>query len=368
VIILHVLAPAAYGGLERVVGALAAGHAEAGHEVHAALVLDPEVTRHPIGDALARGGVTVHELRPPPRGYRQERRALADLCRSLRPDVVHTHGYRADVVDAPAARRLGIVTVTTVHGFTGGSWRNRLYEALQVRAFRRFEAVVAVSRPLAAQLERRGVPAGRLRTVVNAWLPGPPPLAPAAARRALGVAEVGRRVGFVGRLTREKGPDVFVRAAALVTAASVQFSVIGDGRERAALERMAAALGLTDRITWHGAVPDAGRLLGAFDVLAMSSRTEGTPILAFEAMAAGVPLVATAVGGVPEVVTAAEATLVPSDAPARLAAALDDAWRDPDGARRRADAARRRLDGQFAAGPWLDAYAAIYRTAAEGRR
>jgi glycosyltransferase involved in cell wall biosynthesis len=367
-VVLHVLAPAAYGGLERVVAALAAGHAAAGHAVHVAVVLDPKVTRLPFVEARAGRGVTAHELRPPPRAYRQERREIGDLCRRLRPTVVHTHGYRADVVDAPAARRLGIATVTTVHGFTGGGWRNRLYEVLQVRAFRRFDAVVAVSGPLAALLIGRGVPARRVRTVVNAWLPGSPPLERAEARQALGLPVAGRRVGFVGRLTREKGPDVFLRACALVREAPVAFSVVGDGRERAELERLARACGLAERVAWHGAVPDAARLLRAFDVLAISSRTEGTPILAFEAMAAGVPLVAAAVGGVPDVVTADEAVLVPPEEAASLAAALDEALRDSGGARRRAEAARRRLDERFAAPPWLAAYEAIYRSVAEGRR
>jgi glycosyltransferase involved in cell wall biosynthesis len=367
VVVLHVLAPAVFGGLERVVSALAAGHSAAGHDVHVAVVVDREVAWHPFVECLAGGPVAVHELRPPPRGYRPERRAIADLCRSLRPDVVHTHGYRADVVDAPAARGLGIATVTTVHGFTGGGWRNRLYEALQVRAFRRFDAVVAVSRPLATQLARQGVPAGRLHTLPNAWLPGPPPLSRDEARRALGVPMGGRRIGFVGRLSREKGPDVFLDGCALLNDPSVAFSVIGDGRERAALERLAVARGLADRLTWHGAVPDAARLLRAFDVLVISSRTEGTPILAFEAMAAGVPLVAAAVGGVPDVVTADEAILVPPEEPEQLASALQQALGDPDRARQRASAASRRLGARFAAGPWLAAYEAVYRLATGGR-
>jgi len=84
-------------------------------------------------------------------------------------------------------------------------------------------------------------------------------------------------------------------------------------------------------------------------------------------MAAGVPLVAAGVGGVPDIVTAEEAILVPPEDPDRLAAALDDALHDPGRARRRAEAARRRLDAQFAAGPWLAAYEAVYGLAVEGR-
>src|SRR5713101_3623616 len=95
--------------------------------------------------------------------------AMLELGRRLRPAVVHTHGYRPDVVDAGAARRLGIPTVTTVHGFTGGGWKNRFYERVQRRSHRRFDAVVAVSRPLVEQLLRDGVPPRRLHLVQNAW-------------------------------------------------------------------------------------------------------------------------------------------------------------------------------------------------------
>jgi glycosyltransferase involved in cell wall biosynthesis len=114
-------------------------------------------------------------------------------------------------------------------------------------------------------------------------------------------------------------------------------------------------------ITWHGVVPDAGRLLRAFDVLVLSSRTEGTPMVVLEAMAAGVPIVATRVGGVPDVLSSADAMLVPPEDPAALAAAIRAVHDHPDAARSRADSARRRLDTEFALAPWLARYEAIYR-------
>ena len=102
----------------------------------------------------------------PGRAYLRERAAIARLLREVRPDVVHTHGYRPDVLDAGVARGQGIAVVTTVHGFTGGGWKNRVYEWLQCRAFRRFDAVVAVSRPLVGLLERRGHPVSLVVRVI----------------------------------------------------------------------------------------------------------------------------------------------------------------------------------------------------------
>lgn len=344
--------------------ALAAGHARRGHEVHVLAILDVGAAPALLAE-LAAEGVTVHAVEVPARSYRFERAECRRIMAEVRPDVVHLHGYRPDVVDAPAARSLGIPVVTTVHGFTGGGWRNRLYETLQVRAFRRFGAVVAVSKPLRELLLRRGVPAPVLRTVVNGWSPARPAVSRAEARAALGIADDAPRAGWVGRLTAEKGADVFLEALARTTLSA---SIVGDGRERAALEARAESLGIAPRARFHGMVADAGRLVRAFDLLVISSRTEGTPVVLFEAMAAGVPVVSTAVGGIPDVVSGAEASLVPSEDPAALAQAMTGVTRDPGAAARRAAAAERVLAERFAAGPWLEAYEQVYREAGAGRR
>jgi glycosyltransferase involved in cell wall biosynthesis len=110
-----------------------------------------------------------------------------------------------------------------------------------------------------------------------------------------------------------------------------------------------------------GQVTEAARLIKAFDVLVLSSRTEGTPMVLFEAMAARVPVVATAVGGVPDVVSQNEALLVPPDRPDELASAIAAVRNDPAAARTRADAAAKRLATEYAVGPWVERYAAVYR-------
>ena len=367
--VLHVTAPAPFGGLERVVEALAAGHCQAGHAVHVAMVVDGSVQEHPLAQALRRSGVAVELLALPARAYRRERAAIAALCHRLRPAVVHTHGYRPDVVDGAVARRLGIPVVTTVHGLTGGDWKNRFYEWLQIRAYRRFDAVVAVSRSVLERLTCAGVPSARVVLVRNAWGPSSTsaPLSREGARAALGLEARGRRIGWAGRLSAEKGPDVILDALARLDDSSVRLSILGDGPEARALRQRTAAAGVQERVTWHGVVPDAGRLLPAFDVFVLSSRTEGTPIVLFEAMAAGVPVVATAVGGVPDVVSGREALLVPPSDAAALAAAISAVLRDPTSARQRALAAGRRLAEGFAVGPWLARYESLYRSLVAGR-
>ncbi len=363
-VILHIAAPAEFGGLERVVQALALGFRGLGHDVHVVAVVTEAGAERSFLAPLASAGVHTHPLVLPARAYLRERAAIADLLHRVRPDVVHTHGYRPDVLDASVARRARIPVVTTLHGFTHGGWKNWCYERLQYRAFRRFDAVVAVARPLVARLERAGVPRSRIHEAPNALSAIAPPLERNAARQALGVSPDSFVVGWVGRLSREKGPDVLLEALPHLADLPFVVSVLGSGVERASLEARARRLGVDGRIRWHGEVPDAGGLFAAFDIFVLSSRAEGTPVVLLEAMAAGVPIVATRVGGVPDVVSPAEATLVGADQPVALAAAMRAAYQDRMAAARRAGAARARREREFGLGPWLDRYEAIYRLVA----
>lgn len=364
--ITHLCAPAPFGGLEQVVASLSAAQAEAGHDVHVGLVLDLDAPGPPALRALAETPVEVHRVHLPARAYLRERRFVRGLCEGVRPDVVHTHGYRSDVLHGPVARSLGLPTVTTVHGFTGGGWKNRLYETLQRRAFRRCDAVVAVSRPLAVELADSGVPEERLHTIPNAWTRPVEFLEGAEARRVLDVPADAFSIGFVGRIDRVKGADVFVEAVGRVED-PVTAVLIGTGPSRPELMERARALGMSGRIRWPGSVDRAARLMKAFDLLVLSSRSEGTPMVLLEAMAAGVPLAATVVGGVPDVVGEGEATLVPPEDPGALADAIRGIMEDPEGAARRARRARERLRCEFGADRWLERYDHVYRTCGAAR-
>ena len=366
--ILHSVAPATVGGLEEVVVRLAAGLVDRGHEVRVvAVVADSE--SHPFVESLISAGVDVDPMVVPPRRYRQERAGVRRICEQWRPHVVHTHGYRPDVLHRGPARRLGIPLVSTLHGFTGGGLKNRLYERLQLRSVRSFDAVVAVSRPMADRLLERGFPESSIHVIPNAWAPRAEVIDPAAARVELGV-ETGRpHIGWVGRLSREKGPDILLQAVAGLGVADLGaaggndpvISLVGDGPLREELESLArSGVPAPVDVRFHGALPGAARFFPAFDLFVLSSRTEGTPMVLFEAMAAGIPVVTTAVGGIPDVVGPAEALLVPSEDPAALAAGIREVLRNPIQAHERAERARTRLAKAFAPGPWLERHEALY--------
>jgi glycosyltransferase involved in cell wall biosynthesis len=360
--ILHVLAPSAVGGLESVVQTLAVAQRAAGDDVRVAAVFAGTSAEAGAGFCapLRAAGVEVHTIEVPHRAYWREREAVAEVCRRHRVDVLHTHGYRSDIVNA---RVEGAVHVTTAHGFTGGGVGNRLYEWMQRRAFRRCDAVVAVARPLAGRLLRAGIPPQRLHLVVNAWSESAVRLDRASARRALGVDDDVFLIGWAGRVSREKGLDVLLAAMPYVGNVSWRLHVLGDGRERPALERWTRRRHLDERVVWHGLVPAAERLFAAFDAMVLSSRTEGTPIVLFEAAGAGVPIVATRVGGIPDVMSEREALLVPSDEPHALAAALRDVYRNPTAAATRARAAAARLRREHGVKGWGDRYRDVYEAA-----
>jgi glycosyltransferase involved in cell wall biosynthesis len=358
---MHIVAPAPFGGLEHVVETLAAGQLVAGHSV-SVIALTDEGSTPPLLEHLAAARVPVRRLACG-RHYLRERGELMRAFQASTPRIVHTHGYRPDVQGGAAARQLALAVVSTVHGFTGGDIRNRLYERLQQRALRQFSAVVAVSRPLVDRLVGAGVPPNRIHLVPNAYRWDTELLPRAAARAELGLS-VGPAdfvVGWVGRLSREKGPDVLVEALARLPDDRARAAIIGDGPDRAALASRAAALGLADRIHWLGTVPRAARCFAAFDCLALSSRTEGTPIVLLEAMAVRLPIVAAAVGGVPDVVSGGEALLVPAEDPAALAVALHQVAADPSAAAARAARAETRLRAERGVDNWLAAYDEVYR-------
>ena len=359
--ILHVLAPGEAGGLESVVRLLAAGQRDQGHDVRVAAVVSDGTHDHPFVSSLKDAGIEATSLAIPNRAYLREWRFVGDLCRRYCPTVVHTHGFRPDVLDAAVARRRGVPTVTTVHGRTGGGWKVGVYERIQGLAFRYFDAVVAVSRPLADDLATSGVRPDRIHVVPNAYVSGVQVQDRAAARRRLSIADDRFVVGWVGRLSREKGLDVLVDSLPHLSSFPLTVSVFGDGPERQATETRSAASGLGDRIRWHGLVRDAASFFPAFDVFVLSSRTEGCPMVLFEAMAAGVPIVAASVGGVPDILSPREALLVRPNDPLALGEAISSVYRDRESAATRAVAARDRLVTEFDSAPWLARYDSIYR-------
>ena len=234
---------------------------------------------------------------------------------------------------------------------------------MQRRSLRHADRVVAVSGALRDELVGCGIEEARVRVIRNGWRHRDDHLGREPACAELGVAAAGPRIGWVGRFSSEKGPDVMVHALARLGGVQPSLSFIGDGREVRTTQALAKRLSVSDRITWHGQVGAPWRLFKAFDLFVLSSRTEGTPMVLMEALDAGVPLVCTAVGGVAEVIDDSMAALAPPDDPDALAAAIHAVLNDPEGASRRTERARQVLEGLLNMDRWTDAHDAVYQEA-----
>lgn len=293
---------------------------------------------------------------------------LAAALRERHADVVHTHNPLPLIYGAPAARLAGAVAIHTKHGINPGSRGNRWLRRAAGSLVHEF---VAVSATTAAQARiQNDVPPGKLRTIPNGIRLdryAPDLEARAATRVELGLGDAWV-VGTVGRLDAVKNQAMLVRAMAPILSSRVRLVIIGEGDARADIEAAIAGLPEPRWVVMAGRRMDVPRLIHAFDVFALSSSSEGLPLVVPEAMAAGLPIVTTGVGGLPDVVDdQVTGRVVPVDA-AALGAALAELEADRDkardmGARARGEALRR-----FSYDRMVDAYLALYERHARVNR
>ncbi|GAA2596095.1 glycosyltransferase [Actinomadura fulvescens] len=306
-------------------------------------------------------GMEIVQVRPlvPQISPRDDLAALRTLTHVLaegRYDVVHTHSAKGGVIGRVAAARAGVPRIVhTWHGFPFNefqSWaRRRAYIALERVAAKHTDAFLAIGSETITTALRLGLTTPeRVRlswpavdTSAYATVPG----SRAQARRRLDLPLGVKVVGSVGRLTFQKGPEIFVRA--LADLPDDVFGLwVGGGPMAGELAGLTAKLGVGDRMRWLGHRDDVADVLPAFDLMAMASRWEGLPCVLVEAISAGIPLIATAVPSNQDLVLAGETgLLVPPQDTAQLARAIAHLLDNPATAARMAERARDRVGDWF---------------------
>ena len=354
----HIIQAFAVGGLEQFVRRLAVAGRTHGVE---ASVIAYELDG-PLREAMAAEGTPARFIPSPP-GLK--RRLPLQLAAALGgAQVVHTHHLGPMIYGGAAALLRRAPHLHTEHSVEG-------YDALRRRAVARALAlrarVVSVSPAVAAwRREHLGDVAA---WVVENGVVVPPPVTAAhraRARLAVGVPREAFVVGSVARLEPEKDPVGLVRAFALLARAQprARLVVVGDGGLRGQLEAEVRVLGLDDQVRLLGQRLDAETLYPAFDVISLASRREGLPLALLEGMAAGVPAVATGVGGVPALLDGGRGQAVPPQDPSALA----DAWTrwlvDPSARRRAGDLSRAHVEAHHGMSAVAGRYAALYRALA----
>jgi lipopolysaccharide/colanic/teichoic acid biosynthesis glycosyltransferase/glycosyltransferase involved in cell wall biosynthesis len=287
--------------------------------------------------------------------------ALYRLMRRERPHIVHTHAAKPGVLARLAARLAGVPVVVhtfhghILHGYYGPlmTWLLRRMERVLARSSDR---IIAVSEQVKQDLVRYGVAPAEKISVIPLGFDLQPFLHSGehrgALHRELNLTSGARLIGIVGRIFPIKNHRLFLEAAARVAAEerSAHFVVVGDGVLRPEMEAHARRLGIADRVTFTGWRRDLPQIYPDLDVLVVSSKNEGTPVSAIEAMASACPVVATRVGGLPDLIEDGETGhLVPSeDAPA-LAAAILRVLRDREAEQQMARVARESVSQRFRA-------------------
>jgi len=279
-------------------------------------------------------------------------RSFVVLCRLMmreRPHIVHTHTAKAGALGRLAAFVTGVpIVVHTFHGsvFSGyfGTLGSRTYETVERLLARVTDAIIGISPAVAEELAaHRLKPRHGIHTIpLGLELDGfahAPRSRPGALRRRLGLDPSVKLVGAVGRLAPVKDLETLLRA--VERAADVHLAIIGDGPERSRLESLRDQLGLASRIHFTGFLSKLENVYPDLDCVVNSSLNEGTPVALIEAMAAGVPVVATAVGGTPDLLRDGRfGALVPPGNAKALASAILDALEDRDRSLARAGEAR----------------------------
>ena len=287
------------------------------------------------------------------------------LCRERKPVIWHGHDYKSNVLGIVARRRHPMKLVTTVHGWGVKTWKSPLYHWIDRVSLKWYDHVVCVSEDLHRRCLGLGIPSERCTHVPNAidTEEFSRRETPTDAKRKLGLPPERLLIGCVARLSAEKRLDLLIQAVGELARRGhdVGLAIAGEGPERAPLEALIRAEGLSDRVTLLGFCADTIALYQAMDICALASVREGLPNLLLEGMAMSVAVVATRIAGIPKLIDDGVHGLLiePGSLPPLVAAlqllVTDGVLRD-----RLAKAGRTRIEAEYSFRKRMDRIKAIY--------
>jgi glycosyltransferase involved in cell wall biosynthesis len=368
--VVHVIKATRISGAERHLLTLLPAMVQRGLDVHLLLLLEPDKPMAAFVAQAEAGGIHVQRLLIR-RDYDVRLiYALRKRLRTLEPDVVHTHLIHADVLAIPAARLAGVPVIITGRHNDDAFRRRLLIRTLNRRLWRSATAGIAISdaiRQFAAAVER--APAARIHVVhygIDYASLSPQQISSARAdlRQMLGVPDDALLLGTAARLIQQKGLSYALRALGQIKAdyPHLYYVIAGEGPLQDALEKEARRLGLQRRVIFLGWREDVLDIMAGLDVFLLPSLWEGLGLVLLEAMSRRLPIVASDVSAIPEVVTHGETgILVPPGQPAPLAEALRQLLDDAPLRRHMGLLGEDRLETHFSSQRMIDETLTIYR-------
>lgn len=232
-------------------------------------------------------------------------------------NIIQTHGYKPGVIGFFMSKLYRIPWVGFAHGYIDVGKKLKLYNRLDKMILKYADRVVTVSDSMKRLLADAGVSENKIRVIYNAiaQADATPSASAESIRDCYGIKNVHKIIGVVGRLSPEKGQVIFLKAfqKAVKMHPEAKALIVGDGPDKGMLEEYCKRNGIDDKVVFTGYQEDVANFYQVFDILALPSFTEGLPNAVLEAMLFGVPVIATSVGGVPEVINNSNGILVPPD-------------------------------------------------------
>ncbi len=322
--------------------------------------------RGPLVDALRKASVTLYPMTLKNRPSVRAIRRMGAIMRDFHPDIVHSHGGTAGFAARTAAWRRGCKLVHTYHGIHylhEGFARRLILRSVDLVLARITHRIICVARADYDLGLAAGLVDPRKSVVIRNGIEIEPYARAAAERRKRGTAEAAPVVGTIGRLHRQKGHRHLLEASAMLRKEGREFrvNVVGEGDLRPQLEAQLHEEGLEGIVRLQGSRSDVPACLAGFDVFVLPSLWEGLPLALLEAMASGLPVVASSVDGVPEIVTdGVNGLLVPPGDPAALAGALKRLLDDPAERRKLGAAAAATARDRFGVFGMMDSLQRLY--------
>ncbi len=362
--ILHLRKSEGFYGAEKIIISLSEGSRDS----YVAVVGCLYDLRHPVLDLIVEAqqkGIVTETIICKSRFDLKALVRIISLIRKRKINIIHSHGFKADIYGWLAARWTRTPIIATKHGWTSANSLVRLWEGLDMLFLKFFDQIVAVSEDVKHKLIKR-VPEQRVKVIPNGVdVKSSKSQKIISLRTELGLEKTNQVVGIVGRLSVEKGHKFFLEAAKQIVEEipSVQFLIVGEGPLRSKLEEYTRLLNLNKNVFFTGYREDIEKIYHLMDVLVSSSLREGLPLTLLEAMAIGRPVVATSVGEVSNLIQhKRNGFLVFPENPDSIARYVIELLKNRELRIKIGKEARKTIQEKYSSKKMVEAYTTLYRT------